>query len=319
MDNGYINDAKYGFQKMLYECRELDFLEGEGVAYKALGIAHKMQKSYDSAMIYLNHSLRIADELNDNLLKLKGLIELEEVYANQGNLASAYKIRKLHQPIQDSLLSNEKQVELHDLEANFQLDKREIENKLLKTQLSAKQNLLFLFTVLLITAGLLVYFLKKRNQYQAERNRSYEVLIEKYKQEKKLKGKEKRVPKIAADSSNFIDPVSELFLRISKLYDEEKPFLDAGLRIEYITEKLNISSADVIQALKAKEFKTFSAFNNYYRVMEVRKMFDDPNFDHIKLDAIGTLAGFRAKQTFYIAFELQTGMKPGFYRSRIKG
>lgn len=317
LDNGYVDDAMYGFQKMLQECRQLDFTEGEAVAHKALGIVFKMQKSNDSAIVHLTHSIRIADELNDQLLKLKGLIELEEVYANQGNLAAAYKVRKQHQPIQDSLLSNEKQIELHDLEANFQLDKREVENKLLKTQLLAKQNQLLLLMVLLITAGFLVYFLRKRNQYQVERNRSYEVLIGKYKQEKLLNAK-KSTEKVTV-SPVITDPIAELFSAISRLYQTEKPFLDPGLKIDEITEKLNASSANIIQALKVNGFKTFSSFTNYYRVMEVRRMFEDPNFDHMKLDAIGSISGFRAKQTFYIAFELQTGMKPGFYRSRIKG
>lgn len=313
--NNNLNEAIGGFHGLLEECKKLNFPEGVAVMNKAIGIAHKEGKVYDSARYYLQESIKMAEELKDYNLKLTGTIELERVYENSGDFAAAYALGKENEKFKDSVFSNEKEMELVSLENNFQLDKKEMENSFLRDDIKNDRLFMGLLFALILSMIVMIYKTLKSGQYLKERNRSYEKLIEKYAEERKER--DSLVSKEII-SSNTLTSAPSLYNTLNTYFEEEKPFLIGDLKIEQVAEATGISQKDILQLLKDNDFKSFNSYVNYYRVKEVRRLFEDPAHDHVKLDAIGNMAGFRAKQTFYLAFETNTGMKPGFYRRHIK-
>lgn len=47
------------------------------------------------------------------------------------------------------------------------------------------------------------------------------------------------------------------------------------------------------------------------------KLMADPEYAHYKVEFIGYRAGFGTKQTFFTAFEQETGLTPGFNKSSL--
>ena len=107
----------------------------------------------------------------------------------------------------------------------------------------------------------------------------------------------------------------ELYSKLLTYYQNEKPYLNANLKAIDVARALNTSPRTLTAILKANGFNGFNNFNNKYRVDEVIRQFNDPNFSSIKMEAISSNAGFGNRQTFYNAFEEFTGLNPGFYRS----
>ena len=101
-----------------------------------------------------------------------------------------------------------------------------------------------------------------------------------------------------------------LFNKLNDYYIQEKPYLDSKLKIEQVVKKLNVPQRNLIAALRAGGYTSFSSYTNKYRIDEVKKLFEDPNLKHYKIEALALQAGFGAKQSFYNTFEKFTGVKP---------
>ena len=107
--------------------------------------------------------------------------------------------------------------------------------------------------------------------------------------------------------------------RLCDYLDKEKPFLNPELRASDVMNQLQITQQELQEALKKQGFSNFNAFINHLRVQEVQSRFEDPGFDHHTIEAIAKDAGFKSRSTFYSVFEATTGVKPAYYRSRIRG
>jgi len=94
--------------------------------------------------------------------------------------------------------------------------------------------------------------------------------------------------------------------------------LKANLKVDAVLDKMKLSQRQFTLVLKMMGFSNFSAYVNYHRVMESRRMLEQEEFDIYTIEAIAEKAGFGTKQSFYNAFEQQTGVKPLYYRQSMK-
>ncbi len=111
---------------------------------------------------------------------------------------------------------------------------------------------------------------------------------------------------------------AERYLRqLLNLMEKEKPYLNGELSINDLTQRLNIPRHYLTQILNEKLGKNFYTFVNEYRVREVLRMMEDPDYDRYTLLALGFEAGFNAKSSFNTVFKNHTGMTPSEYRRRV--
>jgi AraC-like DNA-binding protein len=112
---------------------------------------------------------------------------------------------------------------------------------------------------------------------------------------------------------------SELFVRLGELFREEVCFLNPGLRMEQICQRLQATPASLLKALKKQGFRNFSHFVNHHRIEAAKYMMASEAYDIYTLEAIANMAGFGTRQAFYDTFERLSGMKPACYRRQVKG
>lgn len=106
---------------------------------------------------------------------------------------------------------------------------------------------------------------------------------------------------------------------VLRLFDKEKIYLEPGLTIRDIAQRLFTNEKYVSKAINLGAGINFSNFLNKYRVNEAIKYLHTPLYDPLSLEQIMEKSGFYSRSTFTSAFKNSTGISPGQYRNRSPG
>lgn len=102
-----------------------------------------------------------------------------------------------------------------------------------------------------------------------------------------------------------------------RLMEGEELFKNEQLSIADVAGRLGTNPKYLSQALNDHLALSFVDFINQYRVEEAKKQLWDDNNRALTIEAIGQLAGFRSKSSFFRAFKKFTGFTPNqFLRSK---
>lgn len=291
--------------------------ESLAVAYSGLSsIAINLGKSEESVR-YLLKSIRIADSIGMKNLSLMLRPELISIYKNKGDYKKALTVTEELKTLSDSIFSKEKQIAINELDKKYKTKEKNQQIIHLEQASTLRQNIAI---VLLLLSGSLFLMWYKKNELHKEKTAAYSVLMRKYRDEKEKKQQSKITSSsmVTLEHREQIDSKElHLFNKLNNYYIQEKPYLDSKLKIEQVVKKLNVPQRNLIAALRAGGYTSFSSYTNKYRIDEVKKLFEDPNLKHYKIEALALQAGFGAKQSFYNTFEKFTGVKPSYYRDEI--
>ncbi len=103
--------------------------------------------------------------------------------------------------------------------------------------------------------------------------------------------------------------------KLLNLMQQEKPFLNADLKISHIAQKLDVPPHHVSQILNQPPRTGFYDFINAYRIDEAKRRLTDEKYSHYKIQAIAEDAGFKNKASFNRIFKNYTGQTPSEFRS----
>ncbi|NJM94806.1 MAG: helix-turn-helix domain-containing protein [Cytophagales bacterium] len=56
---------------------------------------------------------------------------------------------------------------------------------------------------------------------------------------------------------------------------------------------------------------------NHHRVEQAQRLLRHPAHKHLKIEAIGQMAGFSSRSSFYAAFKAKTGLSPSAYKAQM--
>ena len=98
----------------------------------------------------------------------------------------------------------------------------------------------------------------------------------------------------------------------------EKPFLDSRLTLRQLANALSMGPRQFSALIRTRSGGNFYQFVNKYRVEEAKQMLADPRERRTSVEAIGLIAGFRARSTFYEAFRREVGKSPAQYRQDLE-
>jgi AraC-like DNA-binding protein len=108
--------------------------------------------------------------------------------------------------------------------------------------------------------------------------------------------------------------LKEIALRIENLMVDQKLYLEEGLSVKEVSEKLEVQAYQVSQAINNCLGKSFFDLVNGYRVEEAKRMILDEKLNHLSMIGIGFEAGFSSKTAFNTAFKKHAGMTPSEYK-----
>lgn len=110
------------------------------------------------------------------------------------------------------------------------------------------------------------------------------------------------------------DDVLQFKEKLFKYMQEEKPYLKTDLTLNDLSDKLNIPKHDATLLLNKYVEKNFFQFVNEYRSEEVIRKLQNPDFDHLTIQAIAYDSGFNSKSSFNSFFKQYTGKTPSQYK-----
>lgn len=105
--------------------------------------------------------------------------------------------------------------------------------------------------------------------------------------------------------------------RVGQYINTNKPYLEPDLTLPKLAEELNISTHHLSQVINEKHERNFADFINSYRVAEVKRKIQDPEFKNYSLLGIAFESGFNSKSAFNRVFKNQTGMTPSEFRKSV--
>ncbi len=320
--------ALAGFRDLLAVSLKERLPTGEAVAYKALGFYHEANGSPDSAIYYLEKSIRLADSIQQPFLRIQGLIELEKAYRTSGQQVKAFELHQKTDKIRDSIFTVDNRNIIHGLEMRFNTERTGLENKTLRQDLYLRKVWIILLSILLIAFLSILWLVRQRSRLWQARVHSYAVLMNKYKTEKMAA--EAAMLELTPPSDAIIRPAfagkkppqapsvkDPTYIELQHLFQVKAVYKDPNLRIEDVSQWLNVTPRQISAVLKAREASTFIQYVNQFRIKEARRIMEDPSSDSLKLEAIGEMAGIPTRSNFYKLFESIVGVPPGHYRRNI--
>lgn len=314
---GDLTSSERTFQSMLADCIKIKAYEGVAMASKGLGDLYIKKQQPDKALPYLTRAIHLADSLEMSYEALLMQPSLLALHKNNKNFEAALQVSEQMKISTDSLLSLEKQKAVHELEIKYETSKKEQENKHLLQVLGYRQKtIIILFVLVLFAAGLVVVF-RQRSLFLKERNKAYDVLMDKYRLAKAQKSNSIIDVEAQASKEQSNNPSKALKIKMQEYFVTQKPYLDSKLKLEDIALQLNVPKKEITQLLKQEYGYNFNTYVNSFRVEELKQLFSDPTYNNFKMESIAEKAGFGSKQSFYNAFETFTGVKPNYYRSQI--
>ena len=101
-------------------------------------------------------------------------------------------------------------------------------------------------------------------------------------------------------------------MEIEKLYQETE------LTLQQLSDKLQLPTYQVSQAINDGLKKNFYDLVNGYRVEEAKRLLRDPKNMNYTVLSVGFDAGFNSKTTFNTVFKKFTGYTPTEFRNKDK-
>lgn len=294
------------FNRILAESAKRNETEGMAMAHRGLSSVYATMKNYPQAKFHLEQSNKIFTEIGgQDFLILEGFPEAIKLFETFGDYKNAFNYMREYKAKNDSLFSLRKQTTIHDLEIKYQTEKKEIENKSLKDQVFLERIALAILGAFL---GALLYFYIIRVRLLNERNKAYFSLMRNYEESS---AQFKRSRKLEADAEG------QLLQKLYTYLESEKSYVNPKLKVDEVALAIQSTQKEIAAALKKNKNQNFTACINQFRIEEVIRLFTDLKYDHYKLEAIASMAGFGSKQSFYTAFESVVGVKPAFYRQKV--
>jgi tetratricopeptide (TPR) repeat protein len=172
---GETTNAKTYFNKALTAFKKTKDPKNIATVLHYLGMAAFAESKYNVALQYYLQSAKLAE--NTNVRKLQSQIynDLSSLYEQTGDFKKALEFNKKYEEIKDKLVNLEKVKQIHQLETNVEIEKREHEIDILKKQselneLELKWTKTITYTLIaifILTIIIIVLFFLK-NKYKKE-------------------------------------------------------------------------------------------------------------------------------------------------------
>ncbi len=95
----------------------------------------------------------------------------------------------------------------------------------------------------------------------------------------------------------------EYVIKLSKLMEEERPYLDKRLTLDKLADMLDLPVHHLSQVINDRFRKNFYEFINTYRVVEMEKLMRDSSSSNLTLLGIALDSGFSSKASFNRTFK----------------
>ena len=186
-DAGIIDSARVNYEKANNIYRQTDLKENVSLTLIALARLKNYKKDYKGALKQLEEALEIAGEIKSPTALLSVYQELSISHSGLLDFRKAFDFLNMYSQLKDSVMTGEKQRQILELQTQYETEKKDKENEILKRDRKILQNTRnsLITGALLLTLIVLVIFrsltIKKRDnrmlkEQRDEINRQKEIV-----------------------------------------------------------------------------------------------------------------------------------------------
>ncbi len=125
-------------------------------------------------------------------------------------------------------------------------------------------------------------------------------------------------PKKKYEKSALSEELEEtLLLKLNRLMEAEKPYLESDLSLPKLAQRLNTTPHHLSQILNDRLAQSFFDLLASYRVREAQQLLQDPTTTHLKIEEIAERVGYNSPSAFHTAFKRLTNLTPAQYRAKV--
>lgn len=117
-------------------------------------------------------------------------------------------------------------------------------------------------------------------------------------------------PSKYASSSLNKNSYDEIISEISRVIKEKQLYKQFDFNLQLLSDELNSNSGYISQTINHGLGIRFNDYINQFRVEEAKLQLRSSENNHITIEAISELCGFKSKSTFFRAFKKETGLTP---------
>ncbi len=168
--NGKESVQYYNKAYSIYDSLNLPL--GKSEILLNLGIVHYEQEQHDKALANFFESLKISTEIGAAAHKKQAYANLSETYETKGDFTNALKYYKLYYELKDSVINENSQKQIAELEKKYESEKKERQIELQQLELIKSENRLYQFAAIGVIILMLIalwagYFFQKRKAKEA--------------------------------------------------------------------------------------------------------------------------------------------------------
>lgn len=157
--NGNLDSAIYYYKQSLQKSNQYDLINLSSVTLKNFGAIFNQQGKCNEALKFIEESISLAKKSNLKRIISDDYLLLSDIYSKQGDYRKAFEYHKQYSAIQDSIFNDEQANKITQLEVDFVLQQKKMDNAVLSKNI-AEQNLKIQKTTSLLTIlSLIIAFL----------------------------------------------------------------------------------------------------------------------------------------------------------------
>ena len=124
-------------------------------------------------------------------------------------------------------------------------------------------------------------------------------------------------PKKKYEKSSLSEEVEDaVLIRLTRLLETEKPYIDSSLSLPKLAGRLDTSPHHLSQLLNDRLGLTFFDWLATHRTAEAQRLLSDPATAHLKIDEIAERVGYNSPSAFHTAFKRLTNQTPAQFRAK---
>lgn len=275
----------------------------------------KRQVYLDKAALYGEFAVKVLEECGELERVIYGYGSLSEIYEEQGKIKKSLVAARKVTAFKDSLRKDERAKLFAEMELKYELEKHEEVLNKKKMELEMAQKEMSFQRLLLISGGiaLLVVLFLLYKVFASNKDLRATQIVLKEKHESLLKAEED----LAEERKKaLMGQSNDLYERISKVFEEQRPYLDKGFTTDKLAELVNSNRTYVSRVINTVTGKPFNKYINEFRIKEAIHIYGTPEGRQMTLEHIAYSVGFASKSTFNSAFKQYTGLTPSTYFKR---
>jgi len=315
-------------QAFIYFTEALGLAKEIGAAYDiaelnaCLGELFYNKNDLKTALPYLKDGLDYAQKENAYDIVLTCSRLLTEISVKNGEPVKSVEYFKRFREAQDTIFNQSKTRAILEMQTKYETEKKEKENQVLMEnaqQQRTKISFLIVFAVIVTLLGLVISLLyrQKSKALQQIVLKNLEIVktenhLEAHKQfhQSHEENSLTDVPLEIIENTRL-----GLLIKFQKHVEEDKPYLKAGLSLDDVCRRIGTNRTYLSQMINENYNQNFNGYVNDLRIKEARRLLSLPEFNHISVEGIGSMAGFSSKVTFHTNFKSLIGVTPSYYRN----